>query len=73
MVFPYLKGLHNNKVIFPILFCVSIVVILFAYIWYLTSGIKALSLATKKGIFFLYFADFFKKKKRGLRHSRQFP
>jgi hypothetical protein len=52
-------------VYFSILFSRSFVVIVYSYLWYLTIGIRALSLAKElwENIFFI-FAYFLKKKKR---------
>ena len=70
MVFPYLKGLVIIKWWFSILFHISCVVIVFRYIWiycdilysglwFLTSGIRALSLAGVVGNYFLFLQIFF--------------
>jgi hypothetical protein len=70
MVFPYLKGFDIIKCGFSILFLYIYcgVFIFILYIWYLTSGIRALSLARSVGnfFFFFFFADFFfgEEKKR---------
>jgi hypothetical protein len=41
------------------------VVFLYSSLWYLTSGIRALSSATKRGNFFFYFCIFFQEEKEG--------
>jgi hypothetical protein len=71
MVFPYPKGLIIIKCGFYILFYVSCVVNVFAGLWYLTSGIKALSSATKKGNFFsvLHFFQREREREKGSQHS----
>jgi hypothetical protein len=72
------------KLWFSIWFHISCVVIVFRYlwiycdilysvIWFLTSGIRALSLADIVGKYFLFFVDvFFREEKKGPRHSRNF-
>jgi hypothetical protein len=50
------------------------VVIVFSYIWYLTSGIKEISSATKKGQFYVFiFAGFQKTKKKRVMKLRTIP
>jgi hypothetical protein len=76
MVLPYLKGFYNKVVVF--LYCSSIYSDIcgdyFVFsIWFLTSGIRALSLGRHCGQIFFIFADFFfGEEKRGPRHSRSF-
>jgi hypothetical protein len=65
MVFPYPKGFYNNKVGFSILFSRSCVVICYSDLWYLTSGIRALSSAKKKREFFFFLQGFKDKEKEG--------
>jgi hypothetical protein len=78
MVLPYLKGLVIIKCGFFYIVCGSIVysvfvVIIFRSIWFLTSGIRALSLAGVVGKYFLFLQIFFfGEEKRGPRHSRHF-
>jgi hypothetical protein len=70
MVLPYLKGLVIIKCGFFYLACGSIVysvfvVIVFVYLlWFLTSGIRALSLAGVVGNYFLFLQIFFFSEKR---------
>ena len=70
MVLPYLKGFDIIKLWFSIWFHRSCVVIVFRYlwiycdilysgIWFLTSGIRALSLAGVVGNYFLFLQIFF--------------
>jgi choline-glycine betaine transporter len=65
MVLPYLKGFYNKVVVFYIVL-VIFVVFLYASIWFLTSGIRALSLADIVGKYFLFLQIFFfrRRKKR---------
>jgi hypothetical protein len=79
MVLPYLKGFLLIKCGFFYLACGSIVysvfvVIIFVYLsWFLTSGIRALSLGRHCGQIFFIFADFFfGEEKRGPQHSQNF-
>ena len=78
MVFPYLKGLVIILCGLFYLACGSIVYSLFVVIifvdlyWFLTSGIRALSLARVVGNYFLFLQIFFGEEKRGPRHSRHF-
>jgi hypothetical protein len=76
MVFPYLKGFDIIKWWFSILFHISCVVIVFRYlwyycgilysgIWYLTSGIRALSLAKEGKNFLLFLQNFSREEKEG--------
>jgi hypothetical protein len=70
MVLPYLKGLIIIKCGF---FYISYGSIVYSGIWFLTSGIRALSLGKHCGQIFFIFADFFfGAEKRGPRHSRRF-
>jgi hypothetical protein len=70
MVFPYLKGLVIIKCGFFYLACGSIVYSVFVVIifvdlyWYLTSGIRALSLAGVVGNYFLFLQIFFRRRKK---------
>jgi hypothetical protein len=65
MVFPYLKGFHNNKVWFSILF-LDICVFLYFRSLVLNNWYQSTFFGHKKGqFFFLFFAYFFKKKKEG--------
>jgi hypothetical protein len=75
MVLPYLKGLVIIKLWFSIWFHRSCVVIVFRYlwiycdilysaIWFLTSGIKALSRAGVVGNYFYFCRFFFSEKKK---------
>jgi hypothetical protein len=66
MVLPYLKGFYNKVVFFYIvlLYCVFSCGLLYSGIWYLTSGIRALSLGRHCGQIFFIFADFFSEKKK---------
>jgi hypothetical protein len=78
MVLPYLKGLVIIKCGFFYLACGSIVysvfvVIIFADLsWFLTIGIRALSLGRHCGKIFFIFADFFfrSRKKRATTFSK---
>jgi hypothetical protein len=73
MVLPYLKGFYNKVVVFLYCSSISVVVLLYSGIWFLTSGIRALSRAGVVGKYFLFLQIFFsEKKKRGPRHSRHF-
>jgi hypothetical protein len=73
MVFPYLKGFDIIKCGFSILFHGSVVYSIFLVIyfvfslWYLTIGIRALSLAGIVGKYFYFFCRFIfsEKKKEG--------
>jgi hypothetical protein len=55
-------------------YSVFVVIIFVDQFWFLTSGIRALSLGRHCGQIFFIFADFFfrRKKKRGPRHSQSF-
>jgi hypothetical protein len=75
MVLPYLKGFDIIKLWFSIWFHISCVVIVFRYLWiycdilysglwFLTSGIRALSLAKEGKICFLFLQIFFSEKKK---------
>jgi hypothetical protein len=75
MVLPYLKGFYNKVVVSSIWFHRSCVVIVFRYlwiycdilysgIWFLTSGIRALSLAGVVAKYFLFLQIFFSEKKK---------
>ena len=76
MVFPYLKGLVIIKCGFFYLSCGSIVYSIFLVIIlvdlfrFLTSGIRALSLAGVVGKYFLFLQNFFSEKKK---ESRDIP
>jgi hypothetical protein len=73
MVFPYLKGFDIIKLCFSILFFCIYCGVLYSGIWFLTIGIRALSLGRHCGQIFFIFADFFfGVEKRGQRHSRSF-
>jgi hypothetical protein len=67
MVLPYLKGFYNKVVVFLYCSSISFVVLLYLAIWFLTSGIRALSLGRHCGKIFFIFADFFfwSRKKEG--------
>jgi hypothetical protein len=75
MVLPYLKGLIIIKCGFSIFvdLCVFSIVVIFVFsIWFLTSGIRALSLGRHCGQIFFIFADFFfrRRKKRAATFSK---
>jgi hypothetical protein len=54
-------------------YLVFVVIIFVDLSWFLTSGIRALSLGRHCGQIFFIFADFFfREEKRGKRHSRSF-
>jgi hypothetical protein len=78
MVLPYLKGLIIIKCGFFYLalwiYCVFSICgdYICRSIWFLTSGIRALSLAGVVGNYFLFLQIFFFGEKRGPRHSRHF-
>jgi hypothetical protein len=66
MVFPYLKGFDIIKLCFPIFFFCIYCDILYSGIWFLTIGIRALSLGRHCGqIFFIFAYFFFGVEKRG--------
>jgi hypothetical protein len=69
------QGFDNNKV-WRFAYCGSIciqyiVVLLYSGLWFLTSGIRALSRAGVVGNYFLFLQIFFFRR-RGPRHSRHF-
>jgi hypothetical protein len=76
------QGFDSNKGDFAYCSYISIVVLLYSVFlviifadlsWFLTSGIRALSLAGVVGKYFFIFADFFfGAEKRGPRHYRSF-
>jgi hypothetical protein len=73
MVLPYLKGFYNKVVVFLYCSSISVLVLLYSVIGYLTIGIRALSLAGVVGNYFLFLQIFFfGEEKRGPRHSRHF-
>jgi hypothetical protein len=84
MVLPYLKGFDIIKLWFSIWFHISCVVIVFIYLWiycdilysglwFLTIGIRALSLARVVGNYFLFLQIFFfGEEKRGPQNFRHF-
>jgi hypothetical protein len=54
-------------------YSVFVVIIFVDLVWFLTSGIRALSLGRHCGQIFFIFADFFfGEEKRGPRHSQSF-
>jgi hypothetical protein len=58
------QGFDSNKEDFAYCSCISIVVIFVFSIWFLTSGIRALSLADIVGKYFLFLQIFFSEKKK---------
>jgi hypothetical protein len=64
MVLPYLKGFLIIKCGFHIFFLDLFWCIFYSYIWFLTSGIRALSLARSVGNFFFFFLHIFSEKKK---------
>ena len=66
MVLHYLKGFLRIKCVSSILFCGSIEALFYSDIWYLTIGIKALSLADIVDKYFYFFCRFcfWRRKKR---------
>jgi hypothetical protein len=66
------QGFDSNKEDFAYCSCISIVVILYSGIRFLTSGIRELSRAGVVGNYFLFLQIFFGEEKRGPRHSRHF-
>jgi hypothetical protein len=65
MVLPYLKGLIIIKCDFAYCSCISIVVQFCIHLyWFLTSGIRALSLAGVVGKYFLFLQIFFSEQKK---------
>jgi hypothetical protein len=65
MVLPYLKGFLIIKWWFYILFLYIHYGVFVFNIWYLTIGIRAISLAKEGNIFFLFLQSFSREEKEG--------
>jgi hypothetical protein len=65
MVLPYPQGFDSNKRFFAYCYSISIVMILYSVLWFLTIGIISLSLAKEGKNVFLFLHKFSREEKEG--------